>query len=249
MLTALILEDEKKNQQILTTMLERYCPQVEVLAVAAGLREGRRLLRRESPDVLLLDVELADGDCFELLESEERIGSQLIFVTAHSHYALRAIKFAALDYLLKPIVAGELQAAIRKVESSRDGDRSDRLRRRALMRSCREPNAGEVLALPTLDGYEVLQLADIMRFEAQGNYTTVITSEGNRLTVSKLIQDYELLLHGEGFYRIHKTHLINLRHVRRFVRAKGSFVIMSDGAKVDVAVRKREPFASLLRGL
>ncbi len=248
MMSAIILEDEVKNREILYTLLGRYCPQVHILACAASVADGRALLRENSPDILFLDVELSDGDCFELLESSADLSSHLIFTTAYSHYAVRAIKFAALDYLLKPIIVGELKEAVAKAEASSAGSPASRDKVQTFLTHRPSPNlTSDKIALPTLDGFVLVHLAEIIRFEARGNYTLVVTTTDEELTVSRLIQDFETLLADDNFCRIHKTHLVNLRHVKKYVKGKGGFVVMSDNSQVDVAARKREGFLERLR--
>ena len=241
-LTASIVEDEEIPRDTLTTLLARYCPNVNIVSTAETVVEGARAARAHQPDIMFLDVELEDGDCFELLDDLKGERPNIIITTAHSHYAIPAIKRSALDYLLKPILVSELKAAVAKAARSAP----QRRERPKSAEPAPERRFGSI-ALPTFDGYELVDAESIIRLEAQGNYTAVYLGEPEPLIVCKLIQHYEDLLRNDFFVRVHKAHLVNLRHVKKYIRGQGGYAVLSDGSTVDVSIRRREAFLERLR--
>ncbi len=242
MVTSLILEDQASHSDTLKRLLASYCNDVRVLATAASVSEGLHALARFQPEVVFLDVELADGDCFELLEELGVFSFCPIFTTGHEHYALRAIKFAALDYLLKPIRISDLKSAVAKARSRiGQGTVSEKKRSRT------GPNHFGKLALPGRTGYTLVDLADILRLEAQRNYTEIYFADGGQMTASRSLGEFAELSEN-GFFRIHDTHMVNIRHIHKYVTGKGGHVVLSDGSTVSVSVRKREALLDCLRG-
>lgn len=240
-LNAAIIEDQPANIEILRDLLSRYCPAVEVIAQSGSIVESVELLTRQQPDILFVDVELSDGDSFEIFDRLPELRSHLIFVTAHNHYALRAIKSSALDYLLKPIVVSELKEAVAKA-SRRLGQNAPVLPSAAPSHSLLQEG---ILALPLLNGFEIVRIADVMRIEADRSYSVLHMLNGDQHLVSRPIAEYDRLLQSQGFFRVHKTHLVNLRHIRRYVRGRGGQVFMADGSAVNVAARKRDAFLEM----
>ena len=238
-LNAAIIEDQPANIEILRDLLSRYCPAVEVIAQSGSIAESVDLLTRQQPDILFVDVELSDGDSFEIFDRLPDLRSHLIFVTAHNHYALRALKNSALDYLLKPIVVSELKEAVAKAV------RCIEQAVPALPSASHSLLQEGILALPLLNGFEIVKIADVVRIEADRSYSMLYMLNGGQHLVSRPIADYDRLLQGQGFFRIHKTHLVNLRHVRRYVRGRGGQVVMADGSTVSVAARKRDAFLEM----
>ncbi len=242
-LRSLILEDELKHQDTLRFLLARYCPQVEVVAAGDSVAEGCRLLQEYQADLLFLDVELRDGDCFELLEQAGSLSAGLIFTTAHDHYAIRALRFAALDYLLKPLVVSELKTAVNKVHSLPSGRSASRF---SFADGRQKPGAisrsKHLIALATPSGFSMVHIDDILRLEAIDNYSKVYLRQGAEYIVSRSLQDCETLLADPRFCRVHKSHIINLEQVSRYVRGKGGYVVMSDGGTVNISIRRKEQF-------
>ncbi len=245
MIKSLILEDERQNRDLLKHLLDKYCRDVEVVGAGESIVEGIDLIRTLAPDVVFLDVELKDGDCFELLRKIGRFDSELIFVTAHDHYAIQAIKHSALDYLLKPIVISELKDAVERI---RGKQRPARMAQNSVPEVASEPNAqfGKI-ALPAVDGILFVAIAEIVRCEANSNYTNVYLQDGTCHLVAKTLREYESLLDTNMFVRVHHAHLVNLLFVKKYVKGKGGYVIVADGTAIDVAVRRKEALMEKLR--
>lgn len=248
-LSALIVEDEAKHRETLMLLLDKYCPAIEVKGEAESVAKGVELAQTLDPDVLFVDVELEDGDCFELLEQFEELSFAVIFITAHDHYAIRAIKFAALDYLLKPIIVSELKAAVAKVQQHQESQwvRSQKL---SVLRDNLLENGIDSLnriALPTVEGFTFVEIGNIVRLEADRAYTRIHFLDGGEVTVSRSLGEYEEMLNKQHFFRIHNSHLINLKLVHKYLKGKGGYVVMNDGATVNVSMRRKDAFLERLK--
>jgi two-component system, LytTR family, response regulator len=237
-----IIEDEVKTRGLLKSLLKEYCPDVELRGEADSVETGLELIEKLNPTLVFLDVELGEGNAFDLLTRLPKKNFHIIFTTAHDHYAVRAIKFSAIDYLLKPINSIDLKAAVEKVKSKSTDTLFNNVK--MLMTNFSPPGEkqSEKIALPTFDGHIFVNLNDIIRFEAEGNYSYVYTTDGNKIMVSKTLKDFEDFINPGDFVRIHHAHIINLKHVKRYVKGRGGFVIMDDGSKAEVSTRKKEEF-------
>lgn len=241
---AVIIEDEERSRIVLQNLLETYCPEVEVVAMADSVSAGVRELRTHNPDVVFLDVQINGGTGFDVIDKMDHIQSSVIFTTAYDQYALKAFKFSAIDYLLKPIDIEELKSAVRKAtESNQSIVRQYQMQN--LLSNLKNPDEAPVLLVSTIDAVEFVRIQDIMRCEAQGAYTQLFLKDSKPLMVSKVIKEFEFLLQDYGFYRVHQSHLINLKQVRKYVRSD-NFLLMRDGAQVQLARSRKEEFFSAL---
>lgn len=225
-LKTLIVDDEEHCRTALERIISEHCPQLRVTDSVHSVASARRSIYRQKPDLVFLDVEMPEEDGFDLIDELDAETTRVIFTTAHGHYALKALKNRALDYLLKPIQLKELLASLRKLEEKPGGRQKDEMDR---------------VALPTLKGLVFCEPGEIIRCQADGAYTQVFRKQGS-LLVSRNIGQLEELLRGKSFFRVHKSHLINLQHAREYIRGSGGFVVMSDGTQVEVSKRKREDF-------
>ncbi len=242
MITALIVDDEKKNRDSLRKLLKENCPHVNVVGEAGSAEEAVGLFKQHHPNLVFLDVEMPNGNGFDLLRQLNEFNFKVIFVTAHAHYALKAIKFSAIDYLLKPIDVDDLIAAVKKAEDEihfNHRNHNDKLLYNL------EPGTIHKLAIPIKDGIAFLAPDEIIRLEADGNYTHIFSS-GHKFTATKNIKEYESLLLEFNFFRSHNSHLINLNHVKQFNRVDGYFVQMDDGSVAEISRRKKEEFFELM---
>lgn len=244
---AVIIDDEKKGRDILLKLIQNYCKSVNVVALGTNADEGYELIIKHNPDVIFLDIEMPNGNGFSLLEKFEEIQFQIIFTTAYDNYAIKAIKYHALDYLLKPIDIDELQLAVESVkkiiESKSVSNRySEFLTSRKLELSGR-------LAVPVKDGIAYLTVADIIRVESDGSYSTFYTSDAKKYVASKNLGEFEEMLPSKEFFRAHKSHLINVKKVKKYIRTDGNFVEMEDGSMVEVARRKKDEFLQIMNEL
>jgi two-component system LytT family response regulator len=246
MLRTLVVDDERHARETLTAMIDRYCAEASVVAAVDSAPSGLEAIRLHHPDLVLLDVEMLGGSGFELLEAFPDPKFKVIFVTAHDHYAIRAIKFAAIDYILKPVSPMELKAAIARARNAAAPPADMRRQAGILREQWNDPGR---LAVPTGEGFIFVDVHDVVRCHAEGNYTTLHLAGGAQIVSCRTLGDYESILADAGFFRVHHSHLINLAHARRYRKGKGGVIVMSDGAEVDVSVRKREAFLDRIAGI
>ena len=234
--TAIIIDDIPEAIDNLQLDLKTYCPDIQVIGTASGVVTGAKLLKKTTPDLLFLDIQMQDGSGFDLLEILPNINFKLIFTTASDAFAIRAFKFSAIDYLLKPIDPDELVAAVEKATNQLN-DNSENVS--ALLENVRDKNAPSRMALHTLEKIHVVEIDHILRLEATGNYTQFFFLDGTKLLVTKTLKEYDKMLSDNGFLRVHQSHLINLEQVKVYVKVDGGYLVMKSGAKVPVSVRKR----------
>lgn len=249
MIRAIIIDDERIGRETLQSLLKQYCPNVSVVAQADSVDGGRRAIATHDPDLVFLDIEMPFGNGFELLDGIADARFEVIFTTAYDQYAIRAIRTAALDYLLKPIDRDELVSAVEKAEKKTGGARSLNLNLEVLLENLKHATSEHSkIALPTDDGLTLVGVNDIIRCEADGNYTRFFLQNREQLIVSKTLKDFETLLGEMNFLRVHHSHLVNIDHVKKYVRGEGGVVIMSDTAAVPVSRRKKEELIRRLSG-
>lgn len=241
---AIIIDDEKKGREILKSLIETYCKEVEIIAQASNADEGYEMIQKHEPDVVFLDVEMPSGDGFSLLERFDEITFQIIFTTAFDDYAIKAIKFHALDYLLKPIDIDELRVAVENVKKALQGEQGVDNRYMEMLQS-RKENTGK-LALPIKDGIVYLSISEIVRVESDGAYSIFYTDCGKKHLSSKNLGEYEEILPSFGFFRVHRSHIINVKKVKKFIRSDGNFIEMEDGSRVEIARRKKDEFLEMM---
>lgn len=245
MINAIIIDDEPAARASLALEIHLHCPQITVIAEASSVAEGVETLHNHPhASLLFLDIQLTDGSGFDLLQKVNFEHLKIIFTTAYSEYALRAIKFAPLDYLLKPIDAQELQAAVEKATKSNQTGLQEQIR--TFMQQMSIGTAQPRIALATADGIHLHFVKNIVRCASDGNYATVFFEDKSKLLVAKTLKDLEILLSPYRFERIHKSHLINLDHLRRYYNRFSGEVEMSDGAIIPVAQRKKTQLLELL---
>lgn len=238
-ITAVIVEDEAHCREALTGLLQQHFPAVDIRGAATDVAGALDLVQREKPALLFLDVELGDRTGFELLEEFGPERPHVIFTTAHEGYAVKALRFSALDFLLKPIDPDELQAAIDKVKRMQQPQHPDQFI--ALMRNMmRHTRNGNRIALPVSDGLEMVDTDTILFCESDGNYTRVHRPDHKPLLIARTLKEFEDLLTTRHFIRVHHAYLINVQHVRKYVRGEGGEVIMDDGTSVAVSRRKKQ---------
>lgn len=242
MLHALIIDDEPRGSQSLQKMIQHHCKDIEVLGIAHSGEDGIKMIAEFKPDLIFLDVQMPYMNGFEMLEKMSVIDFDVIFTTAYDNYALKAFRFSAIDYLLKPIDIDELQQAVEKVRQKQGNTKEGGYRNiEQLIHSIKSQTFNKV-ALPTSEGIIFLNIADIIRLEADSNYTRFFTIKRSQIIVSKTLGEYEEMLAESHFFRVHNRHLVNLRHIERYMKGDGGSVIMSDNSEVEVARRKKEEF-------
>ena len=235
MLKALLLDDEAKARQSLSRLIQQQVPEITELAQAASAEEALLLLPSYQPDLLFLDILMPGMGGFDLLNALPEWNFDVIFTTAHDQFAIQAIRFSALDYLLKPIDPDELRAAVLRSLARQSAGNKARQVQNLLQQL--KTGAPSRLAVSTNEGVHLLDLAEIIRCEADRNYTLFLLTGNRRLLVSKTLKEFEELLAGRGFLRIHKSHLVNVKFVER-LSGKG-IVYLKDGTELEVAKRRK----------
>lgn len=239
MIRAIIIDDEQESRNTVFNILKGFCPNVEVAGQAANVKEGLQLIAGEKPDVVFLDIQMPDGTGFDLLEKVENLHFQVIFITAYDHYALKAIKFSALDYILKPVDPNQLIAAVEKIKTNNTSYDDITRRIHTLLRN---KNSFERITLPTFEGFKFVNLKDIIRCESDSNYTHFYLNTGEKILVTRTLKEYEETLSDMNFIRVHQSHLVNTRYVDRYIKGDGGTVVMVDGSEVEVSRRRKEEF-------
>ena len=246
MIKALIVEDENKSRELLQALVNKHCTGVEVVATASNVKEGVEAVNKHNPDLIFLDISMPDGTGFDLLEKISPIKADIIFTTATDKYAIKAIKYSALDYLLKPIDAEELKNAVDKlVEKKAKVNTVENLAH--LLQNLKQGNDSyQKITLPTSTSYEIVFIKDIIRCEADGSYTTFHLTGKRKLMASASLKHYEDLLPTNEFMRIHHHHLISINHVVRYLKVDGGYAVMSDGSQIEISRRKKDDFLAML---
>ncbi len=245
MINAIIIDDEPAARSTLTQEIELHCPQIKIIAEAGSVVEGINVVQANPhAQLLFLDIQLTDGSGFDLLQNIDYQKLSIIFTTAYSEYALRAIKFSPMDYLLKPIDAEELKTAVDKVIQSKQSDVHEQIR--LFMQQMNTSAIPPRIALATSDGIHFYFVKNIVRCASDGNYSTVYFDDKSKLLIAKTLKDLELLLLPFQFERVHKSHLINIEHLRRYYNRFSGELEMSDGAIIPVAQRKKTQLLDLL---
>jgi two-component system LytT family response regulator len=248
MMKAILVDDEPDGIRTLKKLLELNCPEVEVLATCTDAITARHKFEELHPDVIFLDIQMPGKSGLDLLSEISEDDFEVIFVTAHNEYILQALQFSAVDYLMKPVDEDRLVEAVQRVKKRMHRDRSAESTEALLHNIHKATSPLEMrLCLPTLKGFTILKLEEILYCEAQRSYTIFHLINNKTLLISKPLFDYERLLAGTTFFRIHKSFLINLMHVKEYVRGEGGTVVMSNNMEIEVSRRKKELFLTKVR--
>jgi two-component system LytT family response regulator len=239
MIRAIIIDDERHCRKTLSILLHKYCPQVQVVAECSSAGQGLQSIEEQKPDVVFLDVEMPFMNGFEMLGQLPAIHFDIIFTTGYNEYAIKAFRFSALDYLLKPVDKDELQKAVSKINQVSSQDMGQQLQI-LLQKLENKPIPLQKIALPTLEGFELISLETIVQCESDGNYTLVFLKNGKKFMVSRSLKEMEELLEGHPFLRVHHSHLVNLNEIIRYIRGEGGYLVMSDNTSVNVSRSRKE---------
>jgi len=239
-LTAVIIEDEQASRETLSLYLKKYCPEVKLLAMAEDIFKGHEIIEKFKPDVVFLDVEMPRGNAFDLLEKLGNADFATIFVTAFSNYAIQALNISASYYILKPVDIDELIKAVDKIKEEKANNKHTVQTQILLENIQAESKQMQKVVLPLMEGFDVIPLNEIVRCQADDNFTLFYLTDGSKTMVSRTLKFYEDMLTDYDFIRIHKSHLINFSHIRRYLKGKGGQVQMDDGSTVDVSPTKKQ---------
>jgi two-component system LytT family response regulator len=239
MITAIIVDDEPYSCESLATLLEKYCKNVKVIDLCYSAETALKSIPENKPNVLFLDVEMPGMNGFELLEKLDEINFQLIFTTSYDQYAIKAIRFSALDYLLKPIDREELQKAVEKVSQKIKSTLPQQLEI-LLNKLHKTSSPNQKIALPTMEGLQLIAVDSIIYCASDSNYTIIYLKQKEKIIVSRTLKDIEQMLDEYSFIRVHHSYLINLREVEKYIKGEGGYLIMTDGSTVDVSRSRKE---------
>ena len=242
-----IIDDEPGNVVTLTELLKEYCPEMQIVGSAPDIKQGYELLNATNPDLVFLDIEMPFGNAFDLLDMMAPVSFEVIFITAFDNYAIRAFKYAALDYLLKPVNIRELQDAVNKAVKKLE-DKQINTRINSLLANMRPENqSAQKIGLPSTDGFYFEEVNNIMHLEAAGSYTHVYVKGKPKEVVSKNLKEFEDILPGSIFCRVHHSYIININFVKKYYKGRGGYVEMEDGTSIEISVRKKEDFFARFR--
>jgi two-component system, LytTR family, response regulator len=244
MTSAVIIDDEAANIGILRKLLSGFCPDVNVVAEATDVRTGINVINQHKPSLVFLDIEMPYGNAFDLLDQLMPVDFEVIFITAFNEYALKAFKYSALDYLLKPVNIDELKIAVVRAADRINTKNSNAQLNNLLQNLQKKNDFLRKIALPSKEGVLFVAVEDIIRCEASGAYTHFFVKGVGKIISAKNIKEYEEMLPEEIFFRIHHSHIININEITKYHRGRGGHVEMKDGAFIDVAVRRKDQFLS-----
>jgi two-component system, LytTR family, response regulator len=246
MIKALIIDDEPGIRKMMSLMLKQYCPDIHIAGEADSVVSGYEAIRDMRPDLVFLDIKMDDGTGFELLEKFDKVDFHVIFITAFEEYAVKAFRFSAIDYLLKPLEAEELIVAVEKLKHLLNAEQD--LRVTTLIRNMKEGSKEDKkVVLRTQDRFHFVKVSEILYCESDGNYTTFYLESGSKIMVSKSLKEYDDILAEYSFYRPHKSYLINLTFVTGFDKAEGGYIIMKNNARIPISSRKKEEFLRIVQ--
>lgn len=240
MLKAVMIDDDESNLSSLTEKLNKHCPQVEIIARCSNAAEGIKAIDSRRPDIVFLDIEMPVMNGFVMLQQLSYKDFELIFVTAYDHYAIKAIRYSALDYLVKPVEIEELKNAVAKAAINHS--RKDRGLQLELLLEYLDKKSTRRITIPTSDGLQFIDLENIVYFEASNNYTNVYLADQQKYLVTRTLKDFEQILPAETFLRIHHSTIINRDFIEKYIRGEGGQVLMRNGIVLDVSKRKKIEF-------
>jgi two-component system LytT family response regulator len=244
-LRAVVIDDEKSNIENLTSILDKYCKNVKIVGSTENSIAGIDLIKQIEPDLVFLDIEMPFASGFDILESFSEVNFEVIFITAYNHYAIKAIKLCALDYLLKPIDIFELKNAIQKVEK-KYLNKTQNEEKKIFLQNIRNSSGNKKIALTSLEKVEFITLDNIIRCKGENNYTNFFIKDHKEILVSKTLKEFEKLLSEFHFLRVHQSHLVNISHVKSYIKSEGGYLIMSDNSKIMISRSKKNIVQKLL---
>lgn len=246
MLKTVIIDDDYVSRMILREMLEKFLDNIEILGEAATVADGVKLIEDTNPELVLLDISMPDGTGFDLLDKLKSINFKLIFITAYSEYAVKAFKYSAFDYIVKPLNVDELTKAIKRIPHINRVDSKRRVNTLKDNLLSTEENVSKTVALPEINGFAIVNVEDIVRCEGKRNYTRIIFKEAPEKVVSRTLLEFEHLLAPLGFVRIHRSHLVNILNVVRYLKSEGGMVELKTGELLKVSPKHKDDLLNKL---
>ena len=246
MIKAILVDDEQNNSEVLSEIINQYCPSVWICGRATNIDEAEQLINVTNPQLIFLDIQMPGGSGFDLLDRLKNKKTEVIFVTAYNNFLLKAIRYSALDYIIKPINIPELIDAVKRAEERLAGT-SVNNQLELLLSNIKQPAQVQRIAIPYKDEYVFISITDIERLQASGAYTEIFLSNNKTYLVSKNIKEYEELLPANLFCRVHHAHLINLDYIRTYHKGRGGYIEMRSGTSIEVSARRKDDFLSRFR--
>lgn len=253
MITALLIDDDDNLRNGMKSLLSRYAPEIQIIGEANSVKTGVEAMENLQPQVVFLDIQMTDGTGFDVLEQialkNGKSTSHIVFITAHEQYAIKAFRFSALDFLLKPVDPDELQKVIEKIKNvlvkNDDYSHIDLL----LENIRKKVDNFKRIALSNSDGIHLFEVSDIIRCESEDNYTKFFIKNSKPILISKTLKEYEELLTEHGFERIHQSHLINVAYLKSYIKKDGGYVVMADNSNLPISQRKKDRLQEILKTL
>lgn len=247
MIRSVIIEDEKNSQELLKIMLEEYCEGIEICGFASHVKSGIELIEKVDPQVVFLDIQINGGEGFDILDAFESPTFKVIFITGYDHYAIKAIKYAALDYILKPIDLSELKNAIQKIDITNE---NYEINFDFLKNNINAPQSDlDQILIPGIKGYNLIKFNNINYLQAQGSYVSIDLKDNKNLIASNSLKYYEELLPSNIFYKTHKSYLININKVSHIEPGRGGAVLLENDVKIPISYRRKTQFLSFLKSI
>ncbi len=242
MIRCVLIDDESNSLEMMEWLLKTYCPQVKIEAMCNAAAKGIEAINQHKPDLVFLDIEMPHMNGFDMLEQFDKLFFDVVFCTAYDQFAIKAFKYSALNYLLKPVDPDDLKETIRRIEEKKSTPSREQVE--LLLQNIRQTAKPTVqrIALTTGDGMIFVPTQDILYCQAESNYTSVVLSGGKKVLVSKVLKEIDEALSGPDFFRIHNSFLINLNHIKKYVRGEGGYIIMEDGANISISRSRRQEF-------
>lgn len=249
MIRAVIVDDEQNARENLSFLVEEYCPQIQIIGMAESVSEATDLILKQKPDLVFLDIEIGEGSGFDVLDTIKDSRVEVIFITAFNHYAIKAFKFSAIDYLLKPVDIEELkdatQRAAERLKSNQFSNRLDYLLNN-ISDPVKDNKKLRRIGLPVHGGIKFYPLEEVIRLQSQSNYTTFYLTQNREFLISKTLKEYDELLSEQGFVRVHQSHLVNIDHVVQYQKGDGGYLILTDGSNVPLSKNYKDNFLVFL---
>ena len=248
MINAIIIDDEKNALEVLEMQLSQFCTDVHVVASCDGGAKGIAAIKNHNPDLVFLDIEMPHKNGFDVLLETKDMKYDVIFTTAYDQFAIKAFKFSAVDYLLKPVDILELQASVEKVKNKKgEGGIEEKIK---LLLSQLQPATRKLtdkIALPIGDAMQFMEPDEIIRCESDSNYTHIFLANGKKITMAKTLKEVEENINGGPFFRIHQSHLVNMNHISKYIKGDNAYVVMKDGTQLGISRNKKEAFLETFR--
>lgn len=249
MLRTIIIDDEKNAREAITRISEQHCNDISIIAYADDVESGIKAITKFKPDLVLLDIKMPDGTGFDILRQIDNISFSTIFITAFNEYAIKAFKFSAIDYLLKPIDVDELKSAVAKVIEAKKQENTKMKLDVFLENIDNISKEAKKIILKTSDSIHLINVNEILRCESDGNYTKFYFTNQQSIMVSKNLKEYYDMLKDYQFFRPHQSHIININFIKRFHKLDGGHLVMQDDSIVPVSTRKRDELMKIFESI